>query len=98
MPVVTGLAVYVTVIGSVVLFTNVCAGIVPVPLVVTPEMPSGCTQSHGRLTPVVNDDKVTNVVVSPEHIVCGPGAKLTRGDGFTVTVTVKLFPLHPLGP
>ena len=43
------------------------------------------------MTPGVVLLKVTRLVVLPEQIVCGDGEKVTDGDGFTVTVKLKVL-------
>jgi hypothetical protein len=73
---------------------NVCAGIVFVPLVVTPVMPAGCVAVQLNVTLVAALVKLTTTDVSPEHKVCGDGENKTVGDGFTVTISVKELPVQ----
>ena len=58
---------------------------------VMPLIPPGGTNVQLSTAPAALV-RVTTAEVSPEQRICAAGAKVTTGDGFTVTVTVKGTP------
>lgn len=89
------MALYVTTILAFVLLTIVCAGIVLVPLIVTPDIPDGCVAVQFKEAPATLLN-VTKAEVSPEQMVWFGIEKVTIGDGFTVMVKFCDVPVHPL--
>lgn len=59
-----------TVIGALVLFTKVWAGIILVPLLITPAIPAGGVLDQEILAPAVGELIVISAEVDPEQIVC----------------------------
>lgn len=66
-----------------------------VPLVVKVDISNGSMALEVavqlKVTPGVVLLKFTRLVVLPEQIVCDAGEKVTDGDGFTVTVKLKVL-------
>jgi hypothetical protein len=83
-------------ISALVLFTNVCTGIVAVPLVVTPVIPVGCVAVQLKVTPGVVLLKVIKAELLSEQMDCGTGENTTDGLGFTVMVKVPAGIGQPL--
>ena len=84
------------VMGALVLFTNVCAGMVVVlPPVATPVTPAGAVTVQLIVVPGVALLRVTAVEALPEQIVWSLCEKLTDGAGFTVMVKLWVVPKHP---
>lgn len=94
-PDVVAVAMYNTVSGVVPLFTNVCTGMLFVPLAVAPLIPAGIVAVQAKVTPGVAEVRFTLAVESPLQIVCAGMLKFTTGEGYTTMVTVMGVPLHP---
>jgi hypothetical protein len=75
-------------ISALVLFTNVCTGIVVVPLVVTPVIPTGCVAVQLKVTPGVVLLKVIKAELLSEQMDCASAENTTDGLGLTVMVNV----------
>jgi hypothetical protein len=82
------------VIGAEVVLVSACAGILVVPLAITPVMPDGCTAVHVIVVFAVVLVKLTAVFVVPEQIVWFGCEKTTVGAGLTVIIKVTGVPLQ----
>ena len=60
---------YCKVIGELVVLTNVCAGMLVVPLAAAPVMPAGMLQVHAMVTLDEVDERLTADVCPPEQMV-----------------------------
>ena len=78
-------------------FSNVCSGIVVVPLnIVTPVIPAGTgSAAHSVVAFDVGVDKVTRLDLSPEQIVSFCLEKVKIGVGLTVIVNDFGIPVQP---
>ena len=63
--------------------TNVCGGMLPLPLGVKPVIPVALVAVQLKVVPVTLLETVTAEVVAPLQIVCEAG-KITLGNGSTI--------------
>jgi hypothetical protein len=91
-----GKKVNVTVTGALVVLVNVTVGTLPVPEATIPVTSATLSLVHVNVVPPVVLDGTSELIASPEHLICVAGVTVAIGIGLTITVAVTVFPEQPL--